>query len=201
MVYSQRPTLRFGGRRPIAVAAATMITLLLGGCANFSADGGFGEVQRASKQRLDKELVYARTEADLRLIAQRVAELLAAPLTADAAVQIALFNNRGLLASFQELGIAEADLVQVGRLPNPGFSFGRLARGTEIELERGLHFNLARLLAMPLIGEVQTRRFQQTQGAVTLAVLSLASETRKAWVHAVAAQEALRYSAQVMQAA
>jgi hypothetical protein len=34
--------------------------------------------------------------------------------------------------------------VQAGRLPNPGFSFGRMTKGDEIELERGLHFNLAR---------------------------------------------------------
>jgi hypothetical protein len=74
----------------------------------------------------------------------------------DDAVQVALLNNRGLQAcGFQELGITEAEVVQAGRLPNPGFSFGRKpaacrAKGDEIEIERGLHFNLARLLAMPL---------------------------------------------------
>ena len=65
-----------------------------------------------------------------------VKKLLAAPLTADAAVQIALINNRGLQATYAELGIAEADVVQAGRLRNPGFSFARLRRADEIEIER-----------------------------------------------------------------
>ena len=80
-----------------------------------------------------------------------MAELLAQPLSMDDAVQLALLNNRGLQAAFFELGIGEADLVQAGRLPNPGFSFGRQTKGDEVEIERGLHFNLARLLAMPLM--------------------------------------------------
>jgi hypothetical protein len=47
-------------------------------------------------------------------------------------VQLSLLNNRGLQADFQELGITEAELVQAGRLPNPGFSFSRLTRGDEV---------------------------------------------------------------------
>jgi hypothetical protein len=60
-----------------------------------------------------------------------VQTLLAQPLTADAAVQLALLNNSGLKASLTELGIAEAELVQAGRLRNPAFSFGRVRGGGE----------------------------------------------------------------------
>ena len=168
------------GFRPAALLLAAAV---LAGCSSFSADGGFGPVQQTARERLGKDLVVAKTDADRDLIAQRVAELLAKPLTADDAVQIALLNNRGLQATFQELGITEAELVQAGRLPNPGFSFGRLTRGSEVEIERGLHFNLARLLAMPMISELENRRFAQTQGAVAMKVLCLAADTRKAWVH------------------
>ena len=65
------------------------------------------------------------------LAAQRVAQLLVEPLGMDEAVQVALLNNRGLQAAYAELGITEADVVQAGRLPNPGFCFGRLTRGDE----------------------------------------------------------------------
>jgi outer membrane protein TolC len=54
---------------------------------------------------------------------------------------------------------------------------------------------------MPLIQAVETRRFNQVQSSVAMRVLSLAAETRKAWVLAVAADESVRYSHQVMQAA
>ncbi len=189
-----RPTL---GRLSLLLFGAA----LLGGCASFSPAGGFSAVERVAKERLGKELRWARTEAAQDSIDQRVTELLAKPLTMDDAVQVALLNNRGLQATFQELGITEAEVVQAGRLPNPGFSFGRLTRGSEIELERGLHVNLARWLAMPFIGPMEARRFEQSQGMVAMRVLSLAAETRKAWVNALAAEESVRYMRQVKEAA
>jgi outer membrane protein TolC len=182
-------------------ATTLLAAALLAGCASFSADSGFGAVEQTAQQRLGKELQWSRSEADQAAIDQRVAALLARPLTADDAVQLALLNNRGLQASLQELGIGEAERVQAGKLPNPGFSFSRLTRGSEIELERGLHFNLARLLALPQMQQLEARHFAQTQGSVTLAVLTLAADTRKAHVNAVAAEETVRYRRQVMQAA
>jgi outer membrane protein TolC len=181
--------------------AALTALALLGGCASFSPDGGFGPVEQTARERLSKDLHWARTAADREALARRVSALLAKPLTADDAVQVALFNNRGLQADFAELGIGEAELVQAGRLPNPGFSFARLKRGDEVELERGLHFNLARLIAMPLIQQLEGRRFAQTQGRVATAVLSLAAETRKAYVQALAAKETVHYMHQVQQTA
>ena len=173
----------------------------LGGCASFSPDGGFAAVEKLAKDRLGKDLQWARSDADLDTIAKRVNELLAKPLTVDDAVQVALLNNRGLQATFQDLGITEAEVVQAGRLPNPGFSFGRLTRGSEVELERGLHFNLARLIALPFIGQMEARRFEQTKSMVAMQVLSLAADTRKAWVNALAAEETVRYMRQVKEVA
>lgn len=187
--------------RPLRLVALLAGAAVLGGCASFSPDGGFGPVEQTAKERLGKDLRWARSEADLDTIAQRVSELLAKPLAVDDAVQIALFNNRGLQASFLELGITEAEVVQAGRLPNPGFSFGRKSRGDEREIERGLHINLARLLVMPMVQRMEAQRFQQTQGRVATSVLSLAADTRKAYFNALAAEETVRYMRQVKQAA
>jgi outer membrane protein TolC len=178
-----------------------LLSLTLAGCATFSPDGGFGAVEQVAKQQLGKEAKWIRSEVVRRATQKRTEELLTKPLSADDAVQVALLNNRGLQATFHELGISEADLVQVGRLPNPGFSFGRLRRGDEREIERGIHFNLARLLLMPLATEVEERRFEATKRAVAMQMLALASETRKAYYAALAAEETLRYARQVMQAA
>jgi outer membrane protein TolC len=160
-------------------------------------------VEKATAERIGSpvQLAWARQPEDLDRIAQRVDELLGKPLSMDDAVQVALLNNRGLQAAYAELGITEAEIVQAGRLPNPGFSFGRLTKGDEIELERGLHVNLARLIAMPLVQRVEARRLEQVRSTVAMQVLSLAADTRKAWVQAVAAEESVRYSRQVMQAA
>jgi outer membrane protein TolC len=187
----------------LASLSALALALALTGCASFTPDAGLGVVQQATEARLGTpvQLAWARQPEDLDRIAQRVAELLSGPLGMDAAVQVALLNNRGLQAAYAELGITEAEVVQAARLPNPGFSFGRMTQGDEIELERGLHVNLARLVAMPLVQRVEARRLEQVRTAVAMQVLSLAADTRKAWVQAVAAEESVRYSQQVMQAA
>jgi outer membrane protein TolC len=192
---------RAAGQPRLRLCALLVSAAVLGGCASFSTDGGFSRVEQTAKERLGKDLRWARTEADQDTIDRRVSELLARPLSVDDAVQIALLNNRGLQATFHELGITEAEVVQAGRLPNPGFSFSRLKRGDEVELERSLHFNLARLVALPLIGALEARRFEQVRGQVTLSMLSLAGDTRKAWVLALAAEESVRYMRQVQQAA
>ena len=190
---------------PVRARSSLVVTVLaaatLSGCASFSNDGGFGPVEQSVKDRLGKELRWAKSDADQDLIDRRVAELLMTPLSVEDAVQVALLNNKGLQAAFFELGLSEADMVQAGRLPNPGFSFGRLKQGAEIETERSIHFNLVRLLTLPMTQQIESRRFAQTRGAVTMNVLSLASETRKAYFSSLAADEVVRYALQVQTAA
>jgi outer membrane protein TolC len=187
-------------RRP-GIAPLLLVSALIGGCASFSTDGGFAGVETTAKSRLGKEVQWLRANADADTIDKPVAELLARPLSADDAVQVALLNNRGLQARFQDLGITEAEIVQAGRLPNPGLSFGRLNKGDEIELERGLHLNLARLVAMPLVTRMEARRFDQVKAEVTMDLLVLAADTRKAYFQAVAAEEGVRYMRQVKEVA
>lgn len=194
---------RLARSTPVRLTGLAALVLVLTGCASLSPDGGFGEVEKATAERIGApvQLAWARQPEDLDRIAQRVNQLLGKPLSMNDAVQVALLNNRGLQAAYAELGITEAEIVQAGRLPNPGFSFGRMTKGDEIELERGLHINLARLIAMPLVQRVEARRLEQVRTTVAMQVLSLAADTRKAWVQAVAAEESVRYSRQVMQAA
>jgi outer membrane protein TolC len=186
------------GRR---LLLAIPLAFALAGCASLDPEGTFAPVQSVARDKLGKELRWSRSDEDRQELDRRIAELLAQPLGADAAVQVALLNNRGLQAAFEQLGIGDAERVQASRLPNPGFSFGRLRRGDEVELERGLHFNLARLFALPLLSRVQERRLEQTQADVAAQVVALAGQTRKAWIEAVAAEQTLRYTQQVQQAA
>jgi len=193
-------TMFMTGKR-LAGTVLTASSLLLGGCASFSADGGFGEVQQITKSRIGLDASWHKTDAETSAARQRVAQLLAKPLLVDDAVQVALLNNRGLQASYAELGISEADLVQASRLPNPRFSFGRAKRGEETEIDRGFHFDLTRLLVAPLVSGIETRRFEQTRRLAAQETLSVASQTRKAWFLAVAADESLRYMQEVLKAA
>ena len=184
--------------RPIG---ALCLCAWLAGCATFSDDAGFAAVERITKDKIGKDVKWARNDGDQDTITKRVAELLSKPLTVDDAVQIALLNNRGLQADFAELGFAEASMVGASRLPNPGFSFIRTKRGDEIEIERGLHFNLVKLLTLPLAAKVEAQRFELAKGNAAVATIRLANETRKTYFQAVAAEETVRYMRKVREVA
>ena len=172
---------------------------LLSGCATFSSDGGMDEVHAAVRQRLKQEVMLADAQgSELR---QRLYELSAQPLGIEEAVQYALLSNRSLRAGFAALGIAEADLVQAGRLPNPRFFMLYARHDGDYKIEQSFTFNVFSLLAMPQARAVERQRFEQAKRETSLQVLALAQKTRQAWVTAVAAEQSSLYAAQVMQAA
>lgn len=177
------------------------IAVLLGGCASFSEDGGFGSVAEAVRARTGQEAKWLRSADEANSVGARVKELLAQPLTAEASVQIALLNNPGLQASYAEMGIAEADLVQASRWSGPKFSFARLRRGDETEYERSVFFDLLGLITIPLSTKAEQKRFESAKARAAGEALKLALETRKAYFAAVAAQEGTRYLEQVKSAA
>ena len=84
-------------------------SFVLGGCATFSKDGGFGSVQQTTQEHIQQEIVWPKTADEQSKVADRVKELLQQRMDVDCAVQIALLNNKGLQASFYELGISEED--------------------------------------------------------------------------------------------
>ena len=147
--------------------------LLLGGCATFSRDGGFNSVESVAKERLNKDVRWLRSDAEADNAHAAMKKLLASPLSADDAVQIALLNNRGLQATYAELGIAEADLVQAGRLSNPRFAYLNVHSSDESKIERALTFNFMQLITMPLATRLERRRFEQTQLRVAAEVLQV----------------------------
>ncbi len=175
--------------------------IFVAGCTTFSKDGGLNAVNDLTRPRIQQEATWLRSDADTQAAQSATRALLGKPLSIDDAVKVALLNNRGLQATYADLGIAEADVVQAGRLRNPGFSFTRLRRADEVEIERSFLFDVLGLVTMPLRTELEQRRFALTQGRVAGEVLQLAADTRRAWVAAVAAQETAAYAEQVRQAA
>lgn len=189
--------------RPLR-ASALAACALLAGCAQLSPDGGFGPLQDIAAQKTGATPTWNRTPEEARQSQARVAQLLQADgllATADDAVQIALINNPDLQAAFAELGVAEADLVQAGRLPNPGFSFARTHAGGDLKIERSLTLGLMQLITMPATSRIEARRFEQVRLQLAARVLALAAQTRQAWYKAVAAQQGLQYQEQIEQAA
>lgn len=183
--------------RPLALGLA----LALSGCASFSPDGGFGAVQQLSRERIGASPSYQRGAERSDAVQNRIQELLAQPLSAESCVELALLNNRELQARYADLGIAEADRVRAGRLPNPSLRWGRLSGGGHAEIDRGVVFDLLGLLTLPAVSQAERRRFEQAQLQAAIETVSLAGEARKAYLEAVAAQQMLGYFGQVKEAA
>lgn len=184
--------------RAVALAA---IALSLAGCASFSGDGGIDTVSSMTAERIGQDLRLPRNDKADGLAQAELAELLKQPLSADSAVRVALLNNRGLRASLAQLGIAEADLVQAGRMANPSIGFSRMSGGGETEIERSVMFDLVGLLTIPLRRDIESRRFEGAKLVAAGEAVRLASDTRKAWFRAVAAAQSARYAEQVREAA
>jgi outer membrane protein TolC len=190
-------------RNLFAPRAATLIAVaaLLSACATFSPDGGMSVTADIAGGTLHKDVASIRTEDDATAARARVAQLLNRPLTADAAVQIALLNNRGLQAAYNELGIADAVRVQQSLPPNPSLSITRISGSAETEIDRQIVGNILALATLPMRTEIATERFRQAQLFAALQTLRVAADTRRAFYRAVAAQQLAGLLAQANSAA
>jgi outer membrane protein TolC len=160
---------------------------LLGGCAGFSTDGGMSAIQSAAYADIGKDVTKIDSDQAALTAKGRVDQLLRKPLTADAAVQVALLNNRGLQAAFNELGMAEAQMVSASLPPNPRFGISKLSGRFEVEIERQIVGSLLALATVPARTEIARDRFQTAQMRTVEAVLKLAADTRRQYYRAAAA--------------
>lgn len=181
--------------------ALLALPVFIAGCAGFSKDGGLAAVNQMTQERLGATTVPTRTEQQTHEADDQARALLAEPLSLDGVARVALLNNPGLRATYAGLGIAEADLVQAGRLSNPVLDYKYAGRDSGVSIERTLTFNLIQLLTMPLAQRMESKRFEQTKLQVANAALRVAIEARKAFVEAVAARQGVAYATQVKQAA
>ncbi|MBB6251018.1 TolC family protein [Nitrospirillum iridis] len=174
--------------------APLLLAGTLAGCATVPPEAGFPDVRQQLADRVPQRLSWNRDSAADDAAAQAVQALLAQPLTADGAVQVALLGNPGLQAMYEDLGVAQADLVQAGLLRNPVLSLaGKLpTQGAEPpKLEFGLVANFLDLLWLPARRRVAADRFAEVKLAVSAEVVDLAAETRAAYLrHQAAAQTA-----------
>ncbi|MEZ0233131.1 MAG: TolC family protein [Methylophilaceae bacterium] len=187
--------------RYIRAALCLLISFFLNACSDFSQGNGFDSVKATVKQQTGRDIEWQKTADAEEDLGKRIDILMGKPLDIDAAVEVALLNNKRLRASFYDLGISQADLVQAGRLPNPRFAMLYARNSGDYKIEQALTFNIFSLFTMPKAKAIEQQRFELTQKEVAQDVLRLAREVRIAWVQAVSANESLRYMTQVKVAA
>jgi outer membrane protein TolC len=166
-----------------------LLAMLLGGCSAFSPDAGMSAVAEITAGTIKKDVVAIRSVEVGEQVNLQVAQLLRQSLTVDAAVQVALLNNRGLQAAYNELALAEADLVGQSLPPNPGFSLSRIAGDGGYEIERQVVGDILALATLPSRSEIARQRFREAQLRAALETLRLAADVRRAYYQAVGINE------------
>jgi cobalt-zinc-cadmium efflux system outer membrane protein len=164
--------------------------VLTAGCANVPRDVGFGSVQNSVMDRTGHRVYWNKgTEAD-KEVAEVLDSLLQRELTPDSAVQIALLNNQNLQATYEDLGVAQAGLVEAGLLKNPTLSAEvRFPERPKLPFEIDVIGDFLDLFFLPLRKRAAGAEFEAAKLRVTDAVLSMAAQTKGAFYRTQAAQQ------------
>lgn len=149
---------------------------VLAGCAHVDPNPAFRELADTVHLRTGKHVQWNRGSAEDAQAQAAVASLLRRPLTAESAVQIALLNNHSLQATYEELGIAQADLVEAGLLKNPVFTFERRFPGQAAEIDLVQEF--IDILLLPLRKRIAAAEFEAAKLRVGHEILNTAGEVR-----------------------
>ncbi|MES1242314.1 MAG: TolC family protein [Acidobacteriota bacterium] len=173
---------------PAAVLAAG---LMIAGCGSVPPDAGLADLRtrvEASGQRLD----WSPGQPIEPPSDDRLRPLLEGELTADRAVGIALANNRGLLATLEELGVARADLVEASTVRNPVFDGElRFTGDPRKPFEIGITQTLVDLFQLHRRRALGQAAFEADRLRVTGAVLGFAARVRADYYILQASQQAL----------
>lgn len=173
-------------------ALGAVLTLVIAGCASTSARPVFDDVARETRVRSGHTVRWNQESREDTEAKQAIDKLLERDLTADAAVQVALLASPSLQAKFEELAIAQSDLVQAGLLKNPVFSIGRTAWESEHispNLFASVEQDFLAILTMPLRKRVAATELEATKLEVGDHVLELAADVREAFYAAQAAEQ------------
>jgi cobalt-zinc-cadmium efflux system outer membrane protein len=165
----------------------------IAGCASPHDRRSFDDVQTMVLERTGTHVQWNTGSDEDRAAEQAVAQLLSRDLSPDDAVQIALLNNRRIQGTFEELGIAQADLVAAGLLKNPVLDgdvlFSTAGGGTGVELTVLQSF--LDVLWIPMRQKVAKASLESVKTRVAAEVIALGGEARRACIELQAAQQLL----------
>nr|WP_250810508.1 TolC family protein [Neorhizobium tomejilense] len=196
--------------RHVRVLSAIVFPLVAAGCVatDYAAkDAGFMNASAKSSEATGKQTVWVQNRQQSQVVRDHVKALMTRKtIDVETAVQVALLNNKGLQASYADLGDSAADAWQTQLSVFPTFSVGLTGIATPgLEayrvLEGAIAANILALATYDKNIKLADTRFRQAQLNAAIATISLAAETRRAWINAVAAWENVAYLNQAKVAA
>jgi cobalt-zinc-cadmium efflux system outer membrane protein len=163
-------------------------TLLTSGCASTFIGSDLGRIEALTGRDLPESVLVDP------MVHEAVTATLERPLDADAAVRIAIANNRELRATLRELGIDRGRVLQASLLPNPEVEID-LRRQDDpeqpIQIELFAAFELTEALLTPMRVEAASRELDAARFRVAGRVIETEYEVRAAFYDAQAAEQRL----------
>ncbi|UXX85377.1 TolC family protein [Roseovarius pelagicus] len=179
--------------------------LILGACAAAvpgiytEPKAGFANISSQVTPAIGKRTAFAETQAENEALKKQVHAMVhRKTISADTAVQVALLNNKGLQASYANVGLSAAEAWQQSTPENPIVSIGTLGIGAP---ELGAYRAIEGLIRANIL-DATTRKqrvaladvnFRTAQMNAVNDTLALANQTRTAWINSVAAFETVTY--------
>jgi cobalt-zinc-cadmium efflux system outer membrane protein len=180
------------------------LAALLPACASTSAAPAFRETSQLVEARIGRRIVWNQGGAADAAVEIRVRDLLSRDLSVDAAIQIALLNNKDLNALYEDLSIAQADLVQAGLLQNPtlagGVTVPVAGQGVETGFGLGVAQDFLSLLLLPARKKIAGVELEATKLRVGAAVVRTSFDVQSAYYALLAAQQTYSMRQTVLEA-
>lgn len=117
-------------------------------------------------------------------------------LTEDEAISIALWNNAAFQELLVDLGLARADLIQAGLLPNPEFVY--FFQVSEKPLKYAFDFPIESLWLRPIRVKAAERDVDRANQRLTQAGLDLMRDVRQAYADVALARERVRIAGEAV---
>ena len=178
--------------------------LLASGCATIQKERGHAEVAALVEERIGRKTRWNQGTPEDAEVARHLDALLAKDLSSDSAVEIALLNNPALQATYEDLGVSQADMVQAGLLTNPTLSgsigFPLSSDGVS-ETEFSLVQEFVDLFTLPLRKRVAKEQFIADTLRVAHEALATAAEVKKTYSQVQARQQLVELRRMVLEAA
>lgn len=179
--------------------------MLLVGCASVKPTEARREVGELVDMRagVAHAIPELEDEASRAKVRARVNALLKGPLTLDRALKVALLNNRDLQATLEDLGVAQADLVQAGLLRNPVVAGDLAISSAGNGLGGGLSLSQSLLSAFLVPAKRRLAQRELAKAVVTVghAALTLVHDVKVAYVTVQASEADLALQRTLLQAA
>ena len=164
-------------------------------------DAGFADVQREVMTETQQPVQWDPRREVSPPDDAMVQSLLQEPLTAEKAVQIAFANNRDLQATFEDLGLARADLIAASTIRNPLFSGEIRFPGAPTKpFELGLAQSLIDIFQLRNRKKFGRAQFEAARLRVSGAIINFAGQVRAEYYDLLAARRILARQETIMKA-